>query len=195
MGERDQLESQWDDLTPAERFELFSTWILSETEGFQPAELVLFEWTGGDLVIFGFSSDLTAWQVAVADSLFTNDSPSQALGTGDGIIETGHLFAEQQEDAEELEDEEQEDESVEGQEHAHETVEEERAREEAEQAALESAIHELEGLAVEAHANYEAALADDDLLGAIYWHGREGEIQTLLIIYKEKLDLLTEASD
>src|SRR5262249_9511211 len=110
MGERDQLESQWDDLTPAERFELFSTWILSETEGFQPAELVLFEWTSGDLVIFGFSSDLTAWQVAVADSLFTNDSPSQALGTGDGIIETGHLFAEQQEDAEELEDEEQEDE-------------------------------------------------------------------------------------
>jgi hypothetical protein len=174
---------------------LFRTWILSETEGFQPAELVLFHWTGGDQVIFAFSSDLTSWQVAVADSLFTNDSPSQALGTGEGIIETGHLFSEQQEDEDELEDEEQEDESAEGQEHANETAEEERAREEAEQAALEAAIGELEGLAAEAHANYEAALADDDLLGAIYWHGREGEIQTLLIIYREKLDLLTESSD
>ena len=47
----------------------------------------------------------------------------------------------------------------------------------------------------EARANYQAALANGDDLGAIYWLGRAGEYQTMLIIAREKRDLLIEASD
>jgi len=185
VGEREQLESQWDSLSPAQRFELFRAWILSETAGFQPSELVLFHWTGGDLVVFSFASDFSSWQVAVGDSLFTNDSPSQALGIGEGIIESAHLFAEQQEDADELEEEELEDESTEAQEYA-----EEQARE----AALEAANEALEALAQEAQAQLDAAMGDDDLEGTSFWQSVLDSIQAILDLLRDKLNEFLDAS-
>ena len=133
MDEREQLETQWASLSVAEREDLFRNWILAETSGFAPANIIVSAETGDDLVDYNFATDLSSWQVAVADSLFTNASPDQALGIGDAIIEIGHLFAEQQGEQAELEEYEQEDESAEGAQAGY-------------AAALQAAIDELEGM-------------------------------------------------
>jgi hypothetical protein len=149
MDEREQLEAQWASLSVAQREDLFRNWILAATNGFAPANIAVFTATGDDLVDYSFATDLSSWQVAVADSLFTNASPDQALGVGDAVIEIGHLFAEQQGEQAELEEYEQEDESVEGEQAAY-------------AAALQAAIDELEGMQSQLEA-LMAGASDDDM--------------------------------
>jgi hypothetical protein len=130
MDERDQLETLWASRDADQRATLFRVWIAAATGEFAP-EITISDSLGDDPVVFGFADDLSAWQVAVAASVFESATSDQALGIGDALIELGHLFAEQQEEAEEEAEFEEEDESVEGQEEAH-------------NAAIEAAIDELE---------------------------------------------------
>jgi hypothetical protein len=131
MDEREQLETQWASLSVAQRQALFRGWVLGATGEAAPAEITMSDDLGSDLVAYQFADDLSAWQVAVAASVFAQASPGQALGVGDAVIEISRLFAEEQDEGDEQAEFEEEDESVEGQEAAHD-------------AAIEAAIDELE---------------------------------------------------
>lgn len=131
MDEREQLVTHWADV--AGRVNRFKAWIVAETTGLTPANITVFDFTSGNLVHYNFATDLSSWQVAVADTLFDNDTPDAALSVGEAIIEIGHLFAEQQAEQDELLEEELEDETAEAEEFLYEQ-------------AIEAAIEELESL-------------------------------------------------
>jgi hypothetical protein len=130
MDERDQLETLWASRSAAQREALFRIWVFAATGEFAP-DITISDSLGDGLVAYEFTADFSAWQVAVAGSVFDSASPDHALGIGDALIELSHLFAEQEEEAEEEAEFEEEDESAEGQEEAHD-------------AAIEAAIDELE---------------------------------------------------
>lgn len=131
MDEREQLEAQWASMSVAERETLFRSWIFAAAGESAPAHIAISDSLGDELITYAFAADLSAWQVAVAPSVFDSTSPGQALGIGDAIIEISRLFADEQEEDDEEEEFEQEDESAEGAEAAWE-------------AAIETAIEGLE---------------------------------------------------
>lgn len=181
MDERAELQSQWNLLSADQRWDLFRSWVLSATAEFMAPDLVRFHWTGGSLVSIAIASDLESWHVAVADSIFDSASPDQALGIGDGIIESSHLLEEQTEEEEEEREEEMEDESAEGQEAADE------ARQEWEAEMAEALEQLMEELTQQLQSAF-GALAES-LQNAI------DELQVLIDYFRDKLGVLDNASD
>jgi hypothetical protein len=150
MDERDQLEALWLQSTANARANLFRDWILAATGEFAP-DLSFSEGLGDDLVAYSFDDDLSAWQVAVAASVFFDASPDRALGVGDALVEISHLFGEEQEEAEEEAEFEEEDESAEGGEAAWDAWVE----------SIEAAIEELEEERSSLEALMDGASPDD----------------------------------
>jgi len=141
MDERDLLESEWAGSSFQTRVDLFTAWITAATAFFEAPELFVVD-SPTEPVAFNIAPGFSAWQIAVAASLFSNAAPTLALGIGDGIIEAAHLFKEQA-DAQEGEEEEEE----EGEEE--EEVPEDESPEAEEflvEQAIEALIEELEGL-------------------------------------------------
>lgn len=181
MNERNQLQTQWATLNVTQRKELFRSWIVSETNGISPSNIFIFHYTGGSLVNYNFSADLVSWQAAVADRVFTNALPNEALAVGDALIEVGHLFEERRRERDELSEEEFEDESAEADEYLFEQ-------------AIENAIDALEEMENELQSQLgEAEEGFDD--GAVDGINEAlDELHDLIDALKEKINALDAVS-
>ncbi|MCB0634626.1 MAG: hypothetical protein KDD15_33070, partial [Lewinella sp.] len=96
----------WLTLNSSDRFSEFIDWVYSSIAiGFEPTVISLFPWTSGNILHFSGGAD--NWSVQVADFLFQDSDPAEALDAGDEIIEFGNALKEQEEEEEGEEGEEE----------------------------------------------------------------------------------------